>query len=204
MPLPLRLALGACAPPRALLFGALQLAAAGVAMTASAAPPHTGAGYATASFDVLVYGATPGGVAAAVAAGREGARVGLLEPGLYVGGAMSGGLGQADYGPHARRIMGEASLSTEFFKRVAQHYGAPFFWPVTTHDSRFNLSRSTQAPAPPRAATRPLLVSNPRSGGASRPRLMASPPHMPAGAPGRASSAPWGEAGGGGRERGGR
>ena len=33
------------------------------------------------SYDVLVYGATPGGVAAAVAAGREGRAVVLVEPG---------------------------------------------------------------------------------------------------------------------------
>lgn len=33
------------------------------------------------SYDVLVYGATPGGVSAAVAAGREGRAVLLLEPG---------------------------------------------------------------------------------------------------------------------------
>ena len=42
------------------------------------------------SFDVVVYGATPGGVASAVAAAREGARVALAEPSLYIGGAMSG------------------------------------------------------------------------------------------------------------------
>ena len=45
---------------------------------------------ASLSFDVLVYGATPGGVASAVAAAREGARVALAEPSLYIGGAMSG------------------------------------------------------------------------------------------------------------------
>lgn len=81
------------------------------------------------SFDVLVYGATPGGVASAVAAAREGARVVLAEPSLYIGGAMSGGLGQSDYGPHARRVMGERSISTEFFRRVAAHYSVSFFWP---------------------------------------------------------------------------
>eukprot|EP01043_Picozoa_sp_COSAG02_P019682 COSAG02_NODE_957_length_15660_cov_23.265793_1_plen_79_part_00 len=42
------------------------------------------------SFDVVVYGATPGGVASAVAAARQGARVALAEPSLYIGGAMSG------------------------------------------------------------------------------------------------------------------
>jgi phytoene dehydrogenase-like protein len=83
----------------------------------------------TLAFDVIVYGATPGGVASAVAAAREGSRVALLTPGLYVGGMMSGGLGQSDYGPHAQRVMGPDSLSTEFFKRVAAHYSTSFFWP---------------------------------------------------------------------------
>lgn len=50
------------------------------------------------TFDIVVYGATPGGVQAAVAAGREGKDVALLEPSLYIGGALTGGLGLADYG----------------------------------------------------------------------------------------------------------
>ena len=50
------------------------------------------------TFDIVVYGATPGGVQAAVAAGREGKGVALLEPSLYIGGALTGGLGLADYG----------------------------------------------------------------------------------------------------------
>eukprot|EP00037_Helgoeca_nana_P027248 m.311002 g.311002 ORF g.311002 m.311002 type:complete len:458 (+) comp27445_c0_seq2:164-1537(+) len=78
-------------------------------------------------FDVLVYGATPGGCAAAIAAGREGRRVVLIEPSRYVGGAMSGGLGQADYGMHAARVLG--GLSEEFFRRVAVKYDAPFTFP---------------------------------------------------------------------------
>ena len=101
------------------------------AFLAAAVLSCTAASFASAAadYDVIVYGATPGGVAAAVAAAREGRRVALLEPGLYIGGAMSGGLGLADYGPHARRVTGEASLSAEFFKRVAAHYGTAFWWP---------------------------------------------------------------------------
>jgi hypothetical protein len=82
-----------------------------------------------ASFDVLVYGATPGGIASAVAAAREGSKTALLEPSQYIGGAMSGGLGQSDFGPHAQRVMGSRSISTEFFRRVAEHYNVSFFWP---------------------------------------------------------------------------
>ena len=77
----------------------------------------------TPTWDVVVHAATPGGVMAAVAAGREGRRTVLLEPGPYIGGAMAGGLGQADYGVHATVIGG---LSREFFARVAEAYGVPF------------------------------------------------------------------------------
>ena len=39
-----------------------------------------------AEADVIVYGATPGGFCAAIAAAREGAKVVLLEPTAHVGG----------------------------------------------------------------------------------------------------------------------
>jgi hypothetical protein len=48
--------------------------------------------------DVLVYGATPGGVVAAVTAARAGARTVVVEPGDHVGGIMSNGLGVTDIG----------------------------------------------------------------------------------------------------------
>src|SRR5438067_9040267 len=68
--------------------------------------------------DVVVYGATAGGVIAAVAAGREGKTVLLLEPGRHVGGMVSGGLGATDTGNRAA-IGGYAR---EFFDRVRDHY----------------------------------------------------------------------------------
>ncbi|HSH93748.1 MAG TPA: FAD-dependent oxidoreductase, partial [Roseimicrobium sp.] len=48
------------------------------------------------SYDVLVYGGTPAGVTAAVAAAREGAKVAIVEPLPVLGGIMSGGLGFSD------------------------------------------------------------------------------------------------------------
>src|SRR3954452_14825191 len=68
--------------------------------------------------DVVVYGGTAGGVAAAVAAAREGKSVLLLEPGRHVGGMVSGGLGATDAGNRAA-IGGYAR---EFFGRVRGHY----------------------------------------------------------------------------------
>lgn len=50
------------------------------------------------SFDVAVYGGTPGGVAAAVQAGRMGKKVVLLSFDAFVGGMTSGGLTATDLG----------------------------------------------------------------------------------------------------------
>jgi flavin-dependent dehydrogenase len=79
------------------------------------------------SFDVVVYGATPGGVMAAVAAGREGRTVTLLAPGEYIGGATTGGLMRADYGMHAARVIG--GQTEEFYRRAAEKYATKFSFP---------------------------------------------------------------------------
>ena len=79
----------------------------------------------SASYDVVVYGATAGGVVAAVAAAKEGATVALLEPGRHVGGMVSGGLGQTDMVRQQHVIGGYAR---EFFERVGRHYGEPVTW----------------------------------------------------------------------------
>ncbi len=68
--------------------------------------------------DVVVYGATPAGVIAAVAVAREGKSVLLLEPGKHVGGMVSGGLGATDYGNRAAI----GGYSREFFDRVRSYY----------------------------------------------------------------------------------
>jgi hypothetical protein len=72
--------------------------------------------------DVVVYGASAGGVIAAVAAAKEGKSVLLLEPGAHVGGMVSGGLGATDHGN--RGAIG--GLSREFFARVKAHYVAQY------------------------------------------------------------------------------
>ena len=69
--------------------------------------------------DVVVYGGTAGGVVAAVAAAREGARVVLLEPGRHLGGMVSGGLGATDAG----RTDTIGGVAGEFFTRLGKHYG---------------------------------------------------------------------------------
>lgn len=72
------------------------------------------------AYEVVVYGGTPAGIIAAVAAAREGARVALLEPRTHLGGMVSGGLGRTDIGDRPDVIGGYA---LEFFERVARAYG---------------------------------------------------------------------------------
>ena len=68
--------------------------------------------------DVVVYGATPSGIMAAIEAARLGRRVILLEPTQHVGGMMSNGLGATDeYGNNDY-----GGLATQFFQGVNSYY----------------------------------------------------------------------------------
>lgn len=70
--------------------------------------------------DVIVYGSTPGGVCAAIAAAREGASVILLEPTGHVGGMSTGGLSHCDSNQMVRpTLMG---LFDEWHTRVVKDY----------------------------------------------------------------------------------
>lgn len=70
--------------------------------------------------DVIVYGATPGGYCAAIAAAREGASVILLEPTDHVGAVNTGGLSHSDSNQCDRStVMG---LFDEWHTRIEQDY----------------------------------------------------------------------------------
>lgn len=69
------------------------------------------------SADVLIYGATPAGVAAAVHAAREGMTVVLAEESGHVGGLVSGGLSNTDF----RTFESLGGFFREFMHRVEQH-----------------------------------------------------------------------------------
>ena len=101
-----------------------SLAGLGGALWAGGRAPAAGG-----SFDVVVYGATASGVAAAAAAARQGAQVALVEPGPHLGGMVSGGLGHTDTG--RKETIG--GLSLEFFKRVGRHYNQPVTWDFEPH-----------------------------------------------------------------------
>jgi len=89
---------------------------------------------ASQDFDVVVYGATPAGVMAAVAAGRQGLSVALLEPTAHLGGMGTGGLSRTDVG--MQEVIG--GLPLEFYWRAGQHYdmdrhGQPVSWYPEPH-----------------------------------------------------------------------
>ncbi len=70
--------------------------------------------------DVIVYGGTPGGFCASIAAAREGASVVLLEPTAHVGGVNTGGLCFSDSNQTVRTtVMG---LFDEWHSRIEAEY----------------------------------------------------------------------------------
>jgi len=80
----------------------------------------TVAAFAQDSADVIVYGSTPGGFCAAIAAAREGASVILLEPTDHVGGLNTGGLSHCDSNQMRRETL--MGLFDEWHRRVVKDY----------------------------------------------------------------------------------
>ena len=78
----------------------------------------------TDSADIVVYGGTSAGVAAAVQGARMGKRVILLAEGKHVGGMSSGGLGLTDTGS-ARTVGG---IADEFYHEIYNYYLDPKAW----------------------------------------------------------------------------
>lgn len=74
--------------------------------------------------DVCVYGGTASGVIAAYSAKKMGKSVLLVEPGKYLGGMTTGGLGMTDIG-NKQAVTGLARL---FYKRVGEHYNKEEQW----------------------------------------------------------------------------
>jgi hypothetical protein len=68
--------------------------------------------------DVVVYGGTPGGLAAAIAAARLGSRVIVVEPNFHIGGMTTSGLGKSDI--ENRAMIG--GIFQEFVKGQYRHY----------------------------------------------------------------------------------
>ena len=91
------------------------------------------------SAQVIVYGSTPGGFCAAIAAAREGASVILLEPTDHVGGMSTGGLSHCDSNQMVRSTL--LGLFDEWHRRVVKDYvdrGLPApYDPVKKDQSRW-------------------------------------------------------------------
>jgi hypothetical protein len=81
-------------------------------------------GCSTQTWDVVVYGGTSAGVAAAVQARRMGKSVVLIEPSAHIGGLTTGGLGATDIGN--KQAVG--GIAREFYERIGRHYRDPAAW----------------------------------------------------------------------------
>jgi hypothetical protein len=81
-------------------------------------------GETSADYDLVVYGPTSAGVAAAVQAARMGRRVVLVGPDTHLGGLSSGGLGWTDTG--RKEVIGGVAL--DFYRRVFDAYDRPDAW----------------------------------------------------------------------------
>lgn len=95
-----------------------------VAVLAAVVAPWMARAEESKSYDLVIYGGTAGGVAAAVQAARMDKTVVLIEPSRHIGGLTSGGLGYTDSGNKA--VIG--GISREFYRRLKKHYDQPEAW----------------------------------------------------------------------------
>lgn len=75
-------------------------------------------------YDLVVYGGTSAGVAAAIQAKRMGKTVVLIEPDSRIGGLTTGGLGQTDIGNKAAI----GGISREFYEAIKTYYDQQENW----------------------------------------------------------------------------
>src|SRR5512146_3206985 len=78
----------------------------------------------TRTADVIVYGATSSGVAAAIQVARMGKSVLVLDPGTHIGGLTTGGLSWTDIGN--KQVVG--GIAREFYRRIKAKYEDPKAW----------------------------------------------------------------------------
>jgi FAD dependent oxidoreductase len=76
------------------------------------------------AYDVVIYGGTSAGVAAAVQVKRMGKTAIIVCPDKHLGGLTSGGLGWTDSGNKA--VIG--GISREFYRRIKKYYDKPEAW----------------------------------------------------------------------------
>ncbi|MDD8047840.1 MAG: FAD-dependent oxidoreductase, partial [Verrucomicrobiota bacterium] len=90
-----------------------------------------GSAHAQRVYDVVIYGGTSAGVAAAVQVRRMGHSVVVIEPSAHLGGLTSGGLGWTDSGN--KSVIG--GISREYYRKIKAHYDDPAAWEYGDPDS---------------------------------------------------------------------
>lgn len=93
------------------------------------------------SYDLVIYGSTSAGIAAAVQATRMNLSVIVVGPDKHLGGLSAGGLGWTDSGNKA--VIGGVAL--EFYKRVYDVYDTPEAWKWQDRDAYGNRGQGTPA-----------------------------------------------------------
>ena len=114
--------------PRSVLFTiSHSLASAWMVLVMATIVPSVGRAI---QYDLVIYGATSAGVAAAVQARRHRLDVLLICPGNHLGGLTTGGLGATDIG-NKQAIGG---VSREFYRRLGDHYSQRDAWVFESRD----------------------------------------------------------------------
>src|SRR3954468_17844044 len=91
--------------------------------------------------DVVVFGGTAGGVAAACTAVRLGKKAVVTEYGNHIGGLTSGGLGWTDIGNKAAI----GGFGRDFYRRLGRFYGKEEAWTFEPHVAEAELRASLLA-----------------------------------------------------------
>ena len=111
-------------------FAILAIFASGVFAQEAPGSKAQPGDFPPATYDIVVYGGTSGGIAAAVQAKRMGKSVVVIEPTQRVGGLTTGGLGQTDIGN--KSVVG--GIAREFYQAVRAYYENPEAWTWQTKD----------------------------------------------------------------------
>lgn len=96
---------------------------------------------AAQTYDLVVYGGTSAGVAAAVQASRMGRSVVLVAPERHLGGLSASGLGYTDTGD--KSVIG--GLAREFYHRIWEYYESPNAWKWQQREDYGNQGQGTPA-----------------------------------------------------------
>ncbi|SMO44063.1 FAD-dependent oxidoreductase [Fodinibius sediminis] len=95
-----------------------------IAMAAACGQEEPEGPETTSSYDIVIYGGTSAGVAAAIQSSRMDKSVVLIEPGQRIGGLTTGGLGATDIG----NKFAIGGIAREFYENIHSYYENPSHW----------------------------------------------------------------------------